>query len=60
MERLVAARTKNADAANRQPPELGGKGDRATQTARLNVAEMSEEDFAALPAAEKKRLRGDM
>ncbi len=57
--RTIAARTRNADAASRQPPELGGRGDRGTQQQRVNVAEMTDEEFAALPAAEKKRLRGD-
>ena len=57
--RLIATRERNARAAAQQPPELGGKGDRATQTQRANVAEMTDEEFAALPAAEKKRLRGD-
>lgn len=57
--RTIQARLRNADAANRQPPELGGRGDRGTQQQRVNVAEMTDEEFAALPAAEKKRLRGD-
>lgn len=59
-DRLAAARARNAAAANAQPPELGGKGNRATETARKNVAEMTDEEFAALPEAEKKRLRGDV
>lgn len=58
--RLIAARTRNALAAAAQPPELGGKGNRATQTARQDVATMTDEEFAALPEAEKKRLRGDV
>lgn len=59
-KRIEEARTRNARAANSQPPILGGNGERATASARVNVAEMSDEDFRALPEAEKKRLRGDM
>jgi len=59
-DRLVAARARAATAAAQQPPNLGGKGDRATQTARQNVETMTDEEFAALPDAEKRRLRGDM
>jgi hypothetical protein len=59
-DRLVAARERNARAAAAQPPELGGRGNRATQTARQDVATMTDEEFAALPEAEKKRLRGDV
>lgn len=58
--RLLAARQRNAAAAAAQPPELGGKGNRATQVARLDVEKMTDEEFAALPEAEKKRLRGDV
>jgi hypothetical protein len=58
--RLVAARERNARAAAAQPPDLGGRGDRATQAARVKVEEMTDEEFASLSAAEKKRLRGDM
>lgn len=58
--RAIEARSRNADAANRQPPVLGGKGDRSTQNARTDVAAMSDAEFAALPEAEKARLRGDV
>lgn len=58
--RMLQARTRNAAAANQQPPDLGGKGDRATQAARIKVEEMTDEEFAAMPEAEKKRRRGDM
>lgn len=58
--RLLKARERNAQTAALQPPELGGRGNRATQTARADVATMTDEEFAALPEAEKKRLRGDM
>lgn len=59
-DRLLAARQRNAAAAATQPPELGGKGNRATAIARLDVEKMTDAEFAALPEAEKKRLRGDM
>lgn len=58
--RLLAARQRNAAAAAAQPPELGGKGNRATTVARFDVEKMTDEEFAALPEAEKKRLRGDV
>lgn len=42
-----------------QPPALqAGIGNRAT-AARVDVAELTDDQFAALPEAEKKRLRGD-
>lgn len=58
--RIEAARVKAAAAAMQQPPELGGKGNRATQPAREKVEDMTDDEFAALPDAEKKRLRGDV
>lgn len=57
--RIIAARTAAAAALNQQPPDLGGRGNRATEIARRNVATMTDDEFAALPEAEKKRLRGD-
>lgn len=57
--RVIAARTAAAAAAALQPPALGGKGDRSTVTARQDVSKMTDEEFEALPLAEKKRLRGD-
>lgn len=55
----VAAMRRNADAASRQPPAMQtGIGDRSRE-ATADVAKMSEEDFAALPEKEKRRLRGD-
>lgn len=54
------AKRRNAKAAESQPPSLGGvgTGDRA-RAASLNVNNMTEDEFAALPEREKKRLRGD-
>ncbi len=56
----VAAKQRNAKAAAAQPPGLGGVGTgERSRSAVPNVETMTEEQFAALPAAEKKRLRGD-
>lgn len=56
--RARAALEANAKAAAAQPSLLMGVGERAS-TARHNVKAMSDEQIAALPDAEKKRLRGD-
>lgn len=51
---------RNAGAANAQPPKLdGGMGNRAA-SGKVNVAEMSDADFAKLPEKEKAKLRGDI
>lgn len=48
------------NAKHRQPPQVAGAGVGArAAAAKLNVEEMSEDDFASLPEAEKARLRGD-
>lgn len=54
------ARERNARAAAAQAPKIGavGTGERA-QAASVNVEEMTEAEFEALPEREKKRLRGD-
>jgi hypothetical protein len=57
--RTIAARLRNAAAATAQPATLEGVGNRASRQQQDNVEAMSDEQFAALPAAEKKRLRGD-
>jgi hypothetical protein len=49
---------RNALAAAAQPMQLNGVGERASK-ARYDVSKMTEEEFDALPASEKKRLRGD-
>jgi len=58
-ERTIAARTRNAQAAAAQPPVMGGVGDRGTVVQREKVEDMTDEEFEALPASEKKKLRGD-
>lgn len=57
--RPAAALARGAADSTAQPPALqAGIGQRAT-AGRVNVGQMSEEQFDALPLAEKKRLRGD-
>ena len=60
--RTEAARSRNADAANRQPPPTlkMGAGNRAQADKTLNPLVMSSDEIAALPQAERKRLRGDI
>lgn len=58
-DRTLSQRQANAKAASQQPPPLGGVGARAQRQATADIEKMSEADFAALPAAEKARLRGD-
>jgi hypothetical protein len=50
---------RNADAARRQPASLkGGVGERAT-AAKINVADMDEDEYAKLPERVRRQLRGD-
>ncbi len=57
--RPAAALARGAADSTAQPPALQvGIGERATAT-RVNVAQLTEEQFEALTPAEKKRLRGD-
>ena len=57
--RPAAALARGAADSTAQPPALqAGIGQRAT-AARVNVSQMTEEQFEALTPAEKKRLRGD-
>jgi hypothetical protein len=57
--RPAAAIARGAADSTAQPPALQvGIGERATAT-RVNVAQLTEEQFEALTPAEKKRLRGD-
>ena len=57
--RPAAALARGAADSTAQPPALqAGIGQRATAT-RVNVSQMTEEQFEALTPAEKKRLRGD-
>jgi hypothetical protein len=56
--RAKEAIQRNALAANAQPAPLAGVGERASK-ARYDVSKMTDEEFEALPASERKRMRGD-
>lgn len=53
----VSQKLKAADA---QPPELQGEGIATRGEKALDLSNMSEDEFAALPEATLKRLRGDI
>lgn len=58
--RQAAAVERGAKASLAQPPvPVAGMGNRATGSDAKSVANMSDEDFDRLTAAEKKALRGD-
>lgn len=57
--RRQQALQRNAQAANAQPPQLAGLGNRATAPQRADVSKMTDAEFEALPESEKARLRGD-
>ena len=57
--RKQEALLRNAKAAQAQPPQLAGLGNRATAPQRVDVSDMPEDEFEALPESEKSRLRGD-
>ena len=58
--RTAAALARGAADSNLQPPTVhAGIGNRAT-AGRVNVADMSEEQFENLTLAEKRRARGDL
>jgi hypothetical protein len=57
--RQAAAVERGAKASMAQPAVLtGGVGERA-EAGRINVAQLTDEQFEKLPDAEKRRLRGD-
>ena len=57
--RVAAAVERGAKASLAQPALLtGGVGERV-EAGRINVAQLTDEQFDKLPAAEKRRLRGD-
>ncbi len=57
--RQAAAVERGAKASLAQPAPLsGGVGERA-EAGRINVAQLTDEQFNKLPEAEKRRLRGD-
>ena len=51
---------KKLKAADSQPPELQGEGTATRGDKALDLSNMSEEEFDALPEATLKRLRGDI
>lgn len=57
--RTVTAMTRGAASSTQQPAQLvGGAGNRTTE-GRVDVADMSEEQFETLTKEQKRRLRGD-
>lgn len=51
---------RNADAANRQPPQMhAGMGDRAISSSAKSVAKMTDQEFDNLDPDYEKRLRGE-
>jgi hypothetical protein len=50
---------RGMQASKAQPPVQRGIGERASQPGRVDVANMSDEEYDALPESEKRRLRGD-
>lgn len=52
--------SKKLKAADAQPPELQGEGTATRGEKALDLSNMSEEEFDALPEATLRRLRGDV
>lgn len=51
---------KKVDLQKKQPPEMEGEGERTRTQSEVDLDEMTEEEFNALPEATKKRMRGDL
>ena len=51
---------KKVDLQKKQPPDMDGEGERSRSQAEIDLDEMSEEEFNALPETTKKRMRGDL
>ena len=60
-KRARASLARNAESAKRQPASLskGGVGERATAS-KVQIEDLSDEDFGKLPASVKARMRGDV
>lgn len=61
-DRKAAQLAKNLDTAKKQPASMKESGidsDKAGQTSALDVMNMTQEDFNALPESTKAKLRGD-
>jgi len=52
--------SKKLKAADSQPPELQGEGTATRREKAMDLSNMTEEEFDALPEATLKRLRGDI
>ena len=48
------------EAAEQQPPDLVGEGSSTKGQSAVDIATLSDDEFAALPAATLARLRGDI
>lgn len=62
-DRKAAQVAKNIDTAKRQPPSMKDSGmdtDKAGINGPVDVSKLTRAEFAALPAATKAKLRGDM
>lgn len=51
--------TEKLQAANKQPSKLEGAGNRGRSAPEIDLSNMSDEEFDALPEATLKRLQGD-
>ena len=56
--RTAAAIARGIKDSAAQPPQMSGVGNRAMETVKRDVTRMSEEEYDALPDAERKRLMG--
>lgn len=50
---------KNVEASKQQPPDLPPSSSREERTPEIDIMQLSEEEFDALPEATLRRLRGD-
>lgn len=57
--RTAAAIARGLKDSAAQPPQMAGVGNRAMETVKRDVTRMNEEEFDALPEAEKRKMRGD-
>ncbi len=51
---------KKVDVLKKQPPDVMGEGERTRSAPQTQVDMLSDEEWAALPEATLRRLRGDM
>lgn len=51
---------KKIDLQKKQPPDMDGEGERSRSQSEIDLNEMSEDEFNALPETTKRRLRGDI